>query len=158
MNTLVLATEFAEGPKTGGWIVGLILIALIIIGTPVFVVGFIVEDMPGSALGSLIVGLLCAGFWLWGSWPLAYEYHHWIPTEGTVVKVDKRIVSTGSEGGISEKYVLKFSDGRVRALNDTIGGTLGEGDKATLKCKKAYDFGVSRESHGWDCKWAGPRL
>jgi hypothetical protein len=157
VNTLVLATEFAEGPKTGGWIIGLIVAALIII----IAIGIVVFDPDGdravASLFAIIWLVVAGGIWLWGSWPLAYEYHHWIPTEGKVEKVDKRIVSNG-EGSISEKYVIKFTDGRVRALNDTVGGTLNPGDSAVMKCKKAYDFGVSRESHGWDCKWAGARL
>jgi hypothetical protein len=99
---------------------------------------------------------ISAGVYVWAMWPFAYTYHHWIPTRGTVESVSKRIVSDGDN--ISEKYVLKFTDGRLRAVNDSAAGSLKTGDPVSLRCKKAYDFGVPRSAHGWDCKWAGRRI
>lgn len=143
---------------TLGALAGYIVLAIgVIVIICCFAYAFIERDSDGvmAGLAILVIG---GGIWLWAMWPpFAYEYHHWQDTEGTVETVSKRIVPDGN-GGINEKYVIRFTDGRVRALNDTIGGTLREGDKAVLKCKKAYDFGVPRSSHGWDCKWAGVRL
>jgi hypothetical protein len=54
--------------------------------------------------------------------------------------------------------IILFTDGRVRALSDTIAATLKPGDHVVMSCKKAYDYGVPRSSQGWDCKWSGKRV
>lgn len=147
----------ASGPLTMEMLVGTIVAVLFLLVGAVFIaVGTrdTYDPLPTIGTGLAIVALTVV-FWLWGSWPLAYDYHHWIPTTGTVKSVDKRIVKDGDS--ISEKYVIRFADGRTRALNDTIGGSLRAGDVATMRCKKAFEWGVPRESHGWDCKWSGKR-
>lgn len=153
MNVLLAV---ADAPLTGGSIVWTIVAGILALCGIVCIIGGVIEQHLGALLSGIAWTLCVIGLYVWTMWPLSYDYHHWIPTEGTVVRVDKRIVSTG-DNSISEKYVMTFEDGRVRALNDTIGGTLREGSTAVMRCKKAYDFGVPRESHGWDCKWAGER-
>lgn len=159
MLNIILA---ATGPYTGGWIIGIIALTVcVLIGLSIIVLTLFANTTDGGLFGGIGFGvawiLVTVGVWLWASWPLSYKYHHWIPTDGVVQTVNKRIVSDG-DGNISEKFVLRFKDGRIRAVNDTAAATLRKGDTVHLRCKKAYDFGVPRSAHGWDCKWAGKRI
>lgn len=164
----IAATLYPHGPATGGWIIGLIaFIIAITLCIVVFTYATITtankkkneykrEDALVVAIGALIATLGVISAFVWLSWPFAYEYHHWVPTTGTVESVSSRIVSDGDKG-VNQKFVIRFTDGRVRALNDSIASVLKPGDVAQLRCKKAYDYGVPRDTQGWDCKWAGPR-
>jgi hypothetical protein len=162
-------TDMTDAPRTGGTIVGIIAMAVIgLVCLAGVVIGLLMLFKPRPyeshdrftggwlAFWSILALLISAGVYVWAMWPFAYAYHHWIPTRGTVESVSKRIVSDGDN--ISEKYVLKFTDGRLRAVNDSAAGSLKTGDPVSLRCKKAYDFGVPRSAHGWDCKWAGRRI
>lgn len=89
--------------------------------------------------------------WVWASWPLAYDYHHWVDKSGRVEKVSQRLVSSGN--GMSQKFVVVI-DGRPYGIDDTRAALINEGDVVRLRCKKAYQFGVPRSAHGWDCRWS----
>lgn len=146
----------ANAPLTGGAIAGTIIAVILLVICLVFTVGGFATGETGFGVGALTAAAAVVGAWVLFMWPLAYEYHHWIPTNGKVAAVSKRIVSDGDS--IQEKYVLKFKDGRIRAVTDSAAGVLKVGDTVRLRCKKSYDFGVPRSAHGWDCKWAGTRL
>lgn len=112
-----------------------------------------------SGRGEAIAAFVAAGVvvplvWLGAMWPLAGDYHRWRPVEGTVVQVDKRLVSNG-DNGMSERFVFRFADGRLRGVDDTRASTVRRGDKVTLKCKKDFEWGVPRAANGWACRWAG---
>ena len=150
-----MSTLFADA-LTGGTIAGTIA-AIIIAAICAFVlVAGILSGGEGwgVAIGAAVCLLITAGVYIFAMWPFAYEYHHWVDTRGTVAKIDKRLVPAGDKG-MQEKIVVTATDGRLRGVTDTRATTLQAGDKFYFRCKKAYEFGVSRGAHGWDCKWAG---
>jgi hypothetical protein len=105
-----------------------------------------------GALGLFVVFLVV---WWWGmAFTFSGDYHAWNVKEGTVTAVNKRIVSTG-ENKISERYVLRFEDGNQYGVDDTRASLVQRGDVVRLKCKKDYEWGIPRESHGWACRWLG---
>lgn len=89
-----------------------------------------------------------------GMWPYKAEYHAWNTTSGTVKAVDSRLVAAGDEGGMNQRFVVTFTDGRQRACDDTRCSTVKPGDALTLKCKRAYQWGATP---GWDCNWLDNR-
>lgn len=99
-----------------------------------------------------ILAVATAVAWLWASWPLAYDYHHWVDKSGRVERVSQRLVSNGSNG-MSQKFVVVI-DGKPYGIDDTRAALIHKGDMVRLRCKKAYQYGVSRSAHGWDCRWS----
>jgi hypothetical protein len=137
---------------TGGTIAAGIFMAVVVICALGWLIVF-------ALMGEWLIGwvgpiavIICGLVWFWGMWPFSYDYHHWVDTEGTVAKIDSRLVPSG-DSGMEEKIVITFTDGRLRGVTETRATALKPGDKVHLRCKKAYDFGVPRSSHGWDCKW-----
>ncbi|MFE9099882.1 hypothetical protein [Actinomadura geliboluensis] len=86
-----------------------------------------------------------------GMWPYSGEYHSWRDTTGTVQALDARLVSAG-DSSMNQRFVVTFTDGRQRACDDTRCATVKPGDRLTLKCKRAYQWG---STPGWDCNWVG---
>jgi hypothetical protein len=104
-------------------------------------------------LGTLacITALLIVIGTAFGMWPYKAEYHTWRTTSGTVQAIDSRLVSNGDQG-MSQRFVVTFTDGRQRACDDTRCPSVKVGDRLTLKCKRAYQWGATP---GWDCNWVG---
>lgn len=156
-----LATVYPSGPITGGFIVGLVtLVVCLFIGVFMFFYGlanwsdrsYDQAIFRGTAIGGLVVAIASFGVWLFASWPLAYEYHHWVPVQGKVEQVSKRLKSCG-DGCVEQRYVV-IVHGKPYGIDDTRAALLHEGDSVSIRCKKEYEYGVSRGAHGWACKWA----
>jgi hypothetical protein len=143
-----------------------------IIGLPVLLILIIAAAVTGALFWRARRGdsddLFWAGFAIaaWGTaacliigtaigmWPYKGEYHAWSTTSGTVKAVDSRLVSAGDKGGMNQRFVVTFTDGRQRACDDTRCTTVKPGDMLTLKCKRAYQWGATP---GWDCNWLDNR-
>jgi hypothetical protein len=144
---------------TGGFIAGNIVAGLIgLLCLVAIVLGILIarDDHGGYglAIGGFVVLLLTFGAWLWASWPLAYDYHHWVDQTVKVEEVSKRQVSNGDKG-MYEKFVVRDESGAMYGIDDTRASLIKQGDTVHVRCKKAYQYGVSRGAHGWDCRWAG---
>lgn len=139
---------------TGGWIAGNIILGIWIALCFIWVICWWLMDEPLMGIGGFLIGVVCGlGIYIWASWPFAYEYHHWIDKEGEVARVEKRLVPNG-DSGMQEKMVIQLKDNAgIFGITETRATLLRAGDTVHIKCKKAYDFGVPRSSHGWDCKW-----
>lgn len=159
-------TVFAD-TLTGGIIVGTIFAAIIAFGCfVVMVLGFFYtrsdeRDAKGGWWAVGIAGICLVatvGVYVWSSWPLAYEYHHWVDKEGKVAEINKRLVPAG-DAGMQEKIVVRFQEGAgIYGITETRATLLKEGMNLHMRCKKAYDFGVNRGAHGWDCKYVSSDL
>lgn len=80
-------------------------------------------------------------------WPLHAEYHKWETTDGTIESIAKRIVGGDK---ISEKFVVRYTDGRERGCLDTRCSLLKAGDKLTLTCKRSWQYAGT---DGYDCNY-----
>lgn len=146
----------ASGPLTGGAIAGVIAIVLITLAC----VGWCVAWWLGSDYDRLhfvvagVVALVVSwAVWLWAMWPLAYDYHHWIPVQGNIEKISKRLVSDGDKG-MSQRYVVVIHE-QPYGVDDTRASLLKAGDNVSLACKREFEWGVPREANGWACRWRG---
>lgn len=139
---------------TGGIIGGTIAaVACLLIAVALIVVGLRVRYDGGILIcaGALLAVSTVVGF-VWASWPFAYDYHHWVDKEITVKRSNSRLL-TDSNGNIQQKIVVTDDKGHFYGINETRATLLEPGNTVRLRCKKAYDFGVPRAVHGWDCKW-----
>lgn len=108
----------------------------------------------GVTIGCGVAFIVPILAWLWASWPLSYDYHHWITKRVTVAATSSRLL-TDSDGNINQKFVVRATDGAYYGVNDTRASLVREGARIILRCKKSYEFGTPRAAQGWDCKWAG---
>jgi hypothetical protein len=144
---------------TGGFIGGTIAaVVLALCAVAALVVGLLIRrdgqgGDGGFIFGGLAVLVVVSVAWVWASWPLAYDYHHWVDKRVTVTEVSSRLLSDGDHG-ISQKFVVRDPSGVFYGIQDTRAALIHKGDTVHLRCKKAYQYGVSRASHGWDCRWA----
>jgi hypothetical protein len=95
--------------------------------------------------------LVIGGIWLWASWPLKYEYHHWVDKQGIVQAVGHRLISNG-DSGINDRYVFRIS-GQPYGVDDTRASLTKVGDKVHLRCKKEHQFFQHFSDDGWACRW-----
>ena len=103
----------------------------------------------GSFAVTVIV-LIIAGF---AYWPYQWDYHSWQKTSGTIQTISKRLVSTGDKS-MEERFVVRFTDGRQRACDDSRCSLLKPGMTLTLRCKRAYQWGATP---GYDCNYVDAR-
>lgn len=147
---MFIFSDALTGGMLGGTIAAVIIALICLV---VIVAGFFMRyDGFPAIVGGAICLLITAGIWLWASWPLAYDYHHWVDKKVTVTEVAKRQVS--SDSGFYEKFVVKDDTGAYYGIDDTRAALVKPGETLKLRCKKAYQFGIDRSSHGWDCRWA----
>lgn len=150
----------STGPLTVGTIIGTAFLVIALVTLLVVYVAWVPklgrkDKQWFKRVIPLAAVLLIFGY-VFFMWPFKYDYHHWVNTTGVVASVSSRVI-TDSDGNINQKYVIRFEDGRVRALNDTIGGVLTKGDPIDLRCKKAFEWSTPSAAHGWDCKYSGAR-
>ncbi len=129
----------------------------VLIGLPVWLIAtlalaglavWVARDEPGMTLllgGIALLSLigLALGFYPYGS-----DYHKWKPVNGTVAKVESRLVNDGESS--TERYVIEFTDGRERACDDTRCTLVNVGDTVHLSCKRHYQWA---STPGWDCNF-----
>jgi len=103
--------------------------------------------------GSLLLVPVWLVLWWWSmAFTTSGDYHAWNTKQGTVEQIGKRLIATDS--GMSERYVLTL-DGTPYGVDDTRASIVAKGDMVQLRCKKDYQWGVPRESHGWACRYIG---
>lgn len=140
---------------TAGFIVGILtLMVFALIG--LVVAGFLASvDVKSSWIttGLVLYLLLCGGVWLIATWPLNYDYHHWVNKEGKVTRISNRLVS-GGEGIVNQRFVVQVGATQY-GIDDTRAATLKVGDHVRLRCKKEHQFQQPLESDGWACRWGG---
>lgn len=155
MNLAVQGASLAGGTVIGGVIVGIIL--LVCIGWILYTLLFPHDDYWGKnwVHASIAAGiaLITVGTWVWAMWPLKYDYHHWVPVEGNIQQINKRIVSNG-DSGISQRFVVVMN-GHPYGIDDTRATLLKVGDHVVLRCKKEHEWGTPLQANGWACRWAG---
>lgn len=141
---------------TGGYIAGNIAIIVIATICITFIAGGLLRRGDGGgwvAFWATVVLVVSLGTWTYYTWPpFAYEYHHWIDKTVTVEAIGKRQVS--KDKSFFEKFVVRDKTGELYGLDDTRGALVKPGDTLYLRCKKAYQFGIPRSAHGWDCRWS----
>lgn len=152
-------TFAAETTPSGGMIVWLpvacVLVTALIVAAVITVrVAYRDDDGEFYFIGGLLatVALLVIGGTAFGMWPYKAEYHQWRTTSGTVAAIDSRVLADGE--GMTQRFVVTFTDGRQRACDDTRCATVHTGDFLTLRCKRAYQWGATP---GWDCNWDNNR-
>jgi membrane protein implicated in regulation of membrane protease activity len=85
-------------------------------------------------------------------YPWKAEYHKWETTSGTITQVDSRLL--GGDNNVTERFVVRFDNGALRACDDTRCALLEEGDHLTLKCKRHWQFAGE---DGYDCNYVRSR-
>lgn len=133
------------GPAVGG--------VLFLVCLTVGIWLFVLDDGDGfKVFGGIFIGFgvlslaLVAVF----MYPYKKEYHYWQSVNGYVASVNKRLIADGDS--MSERFVVKLADGRIRSCDDTRCADLKVGDPVQLECKRAWQF---TGTDGWDCNWAG---
>lgn len=141
-----------------GLLVGLPIIVIVVLAFAIFAViayklGRIGNGDPIVWFGlAIVAGLVSLGFVigsLIGYWPYKMEYHAWYPTAGNVAAVSQRLVSDG-DNGMTQRYVVQFTDGRQRACDDTRCSLLKPGAYLELKCIREYQWGGTP---GYSCNY-----
>lgn len=94
---------------------------------------------------ALVVGILTAG----SMYPYNADYHKWENQSGTVAKVSARFLGDGDKG-TTQRFVVKFTDGRERSCDDTRCSLVEVGDRLTLSCKRHWQYAGE---DGWDCNY-----
>lgn len=93
----------------------------------------------------IIVVLVLVGI----SFPFEKKYHAWMPVDGTVLQVDKRLLSDGE--GMSEKIVVIYEGSTLQyGCEDTRCASVRPGDYLALKCITDWDF---QGADGRDCRF-----
>lgn len=103
----------------------------------------------GFGLGSLAISIAILIATAFGMYPYDADYHKYNIKDGTITRLDTRLVSSGE--GMEEKFVVTFSgsDQQYGCL-DTRCASLEVGDYLEMACKKVFEYGAT---DGWDCKF-----
>lgn len=152
---------FADTPSSG-LIFGGPLLALTVLALAALAIAFFVAAKRSrssyTSSDHRLFGFICTGaavivalVSLAGYWPYKHDYHFWVPVQGKVENVSKRLVSDGDKG-MQERYVVTI-DGQPYGIDDTRASLVKKGDTLSIACKKEYQWG-SRD-HGWGCRWDG---
>jgi hypothetical protein len=159
MNVLQIADSgtWSLGVLVGLPLFALLLIALVIGGILLIRfdrrVGSYDRGIPKAlGIGSLITAALVAVTMVTpaGYYPFSAEYHQWREASGTVVKIDKRLISSGKDS-MEDKFVVRFEgDGQQFGCDDTRCAGVEVGDSLTLSCKRAWQY---TGTDGYDCRF-----
>lgn len=103
--------------------------------------------------GAVAVAVIVTGIAALVLWPYKWAYHSWQPTTGTVQTISKRLISDGDHG-MEERFVVRFTDGRQRACDDSRCSLLTPGMTLALRCKRSFQWGATP---GYDCNYVDAR-
>lgn len=98
-----------------------------------------------GAIATIVITVIVGVF---SFYPYKYEYHSWQTVTGTVKNMDKRLVADGE--GMSEKFVVTYTNGNQRGCLDTRCADVKPGDTLTITCKRAWQF---TGTDGYDCNF-----
>lgn len=90
----------------------------------------------------------------WGMWPYKAEYHQWRETSGVVAAIDSRLMSSGDNGGTTQRFVVTFEDKRERSCDDTRCATVKVGDILVLECQRQWQYAGT---DGYNCNYVSDR-
>ncbi len=85
-------------------------------------------------------------------YPFDSDYHWWKPTSGTVMAVESRLLGGGENNAVTQRFVVTFTDGRLRACDDTRCATVKPGNVLRLTCKRSFQW---TGTDGYDCNFVG---
>lgn len=129
----------------------------VLIGLPALTIGLLVlacilvklirSDQDDAVIvGFLLVGVLVGAGILY--WPWKVEYHHWQHVAGQVKQVQSRFLS--KDHGTEQRFVVVFTDNRIRSCDDTRCSLLKPHDHLDLSCKRKWQW---TGTPGWDCNY-----
>lgn len=137
---------------SGGWVFG-IAIALVIGAICIGVAALAwSQEETGIFWGAVVCGLLTLVVFLIASWPLKYDYHHWVDKRGKVTKIGSRFISAGDNGGTNQRFVFVLN-GQAYGVDDTRASLARVGDAVHIRCKKEHQFFQNYSDDGWACRW-----
>jgi hypothetical protein len=145
---VVLTGEYSW--SLGVW-VGLPFVAIVIIVFLLGAVFFARLDEGGMAVGTVAVLLVFLGVsgLLWYPFAPVRDFHAWNVVQGTVDRIDKRLISSGDKG-MAERYVITFKESdEPFACDDTRCSLSTPGKRINLLCKKEFEF---FSVPGWACR------
>lgn len=154
MTTILAGDRYSLGVLIGLPIVGLILLACVVV-LAFAVLAAIFGERQDRGFAAVVAG--CAGavaaivliICLFAYWPWSPSWHKWYDTTGTVQSISSRIISDGDKS-VNQRFVVKFTDGRIRSCDDTRCSLLKPHDSLSLSCKRAYQWAGTA---GWDCNY-----
>lgn len=111
---------------------------------------YVDRDDRTAGAGAVIVALIIFVAIAIGMYPYDAAYHQWQKHDGTITRIDKRLVSSGDKS-MEDKFVVTFagSDQQYGCL-DTRCASLRVGDYLSLRCKRVWEYGAT---DGYDCKF-----
>jgi hypothetical protein len=141
---------------SGGWVVGIVVLLIcLVIGVCLIAGAFITSDDYDRwpfLIGGFVILFLAGGIWLWASWPLKYDYHHWVDIRGKVQRTSSRFISAGDNGGTNQRFVFVIN-GKAYGVDDTRASLTRVGNIVHLRCKKEHQFFQKYSDDGWACRW-----
>jgi hypothetical protein len=144
----------AEAVKATDALGTLIFTSLMLIGFAIALTAAMSRDPEARfAFWIAIVGILItAACWIWASWPLKYDYHHWVDVRGKVERVSSRFISAGDDAGTNQRFVFVIG-GKAYGVDDTRAALAHRGNRVHLRCKKEHQLLQRYEDDGWACRW-----
>lgn len=150
-----METTISQGAIWGtvGFVVALLVGVAIILGSR-----FAYQDDRDSfwitsGVFGAIVALASIVIYVSSMWPFSWEYHQWAPANGTVEQVSSRTLADGN-GGMTQRFVVRFDNGDERACDDTRCSLIKPGDQLALTCKREYQW---VGEHGWSCNYVSSK-
>jgi hypothetical protein len=140
---------------SGGWVLGIVLLVVfLLVGIGCAAFGMLVDNDYRTpwVVSGLVIMLVTIGFWLWASWPLKYDYHHWVDIRGRVERISSRFISAGDNGGTNQRFVFVIN-GRAYGVDDTRASLARVGGMVHIRCKKEHQFFQNYSDDGWACGW-----
>ncbi len=98
------------------------------------------------AVGCIAAALVALGAAAVAMYPYSAEYHKWSTVEGEVAKIERRRLNE------TDRYVVLFTDGRVRSCDDTRCSLYHPGATLRLTCKREWQYSGD---DGWSCNYIG---
>src|SRR4051794_8886375 len=102
--------------------------------------------------GGVAFIVITAIVWLAASWPLKYDYHHWVDVRGRVDRIASRFISAGDNGGTNQRFVF-ILNGHPYGVDDTRASLAHTGSYVHLRCKKEHQLFQNYSDDGWACRW-----
>lgn len=149
MTTLADTTTFSYQFVFWPFLILGVIFLLWAVGSTVAAIKDPYSDWAVAAVVALLLGIVTLGITIAASYPLKYDYHHWVDKSGIVQRVETR--------GFTGLYVVVI-DGVAYRIDDTRASLLEKGDKVHIKCKKEYEWGTPQSSNGWGCKWVSSNV
>ena len=100
--------------------------------------------LAGGVVALLVLGIGTAV----GFYPYKAEYHQFVTKVGTVESIKSRLL--GSSDSFQQKFVVRYTDGRLFGCEDTRCAVVKPGNTLTLACKRTWQYAGE---DGYDCKY-----